>query len=85
MGAGESVLAELSFAAPAQPVPVDFVQVVALDTAGSYTAFASYLDLSAILVPLPRRPGRYAWRVYTVDAKRLEVFLRALIHPCGKL
>ena len=67
MGAGDSVLAELSFAAPAQPLPVDFfVQVVALDTAGSHTAFASYLDRSAILVPLPRGPGRYAWRVYTV-------------------
>src|SRR5207244_1918467 len=53
IGAGESVLAELSFAAPAQPVPVDFfVQVVALDPAGPHIAFATYLSRSAILVEL---------------------------------
>jgi TPR repeat protein len=64
---GDNVMAELSFVAPAQPVPVDFfVQVLALEGAGSRLAFASYLNRSAILVALPRSPGRYAWRVYTV-------------------
>ncbi len=66
-GAGESALAELSFAAPAQPFEVDyFVNVVELYAAGFHSVFAGYTNRSAILVPLPRRPGRYAWRVYTV-------------------
>lgn len=67
LGEGENVPVELSWAAPAQPVPVDFfVQVLALDTAGTRPIFASYLKRSAILVLLPRTSARYAWRVYTV-------------------
>jgi hypothetical protein len=43
-GTGESVMVELSWAAPAQPVPVDFfVQVLALNRSGTHPAFASYL------------------------------------------
>jgi len=69
-GTGESVQVELSWAAPAQPVPVDFfVQVLALDTAGAHhRAFTSFLKRSAVLVSLPRIPANYAWRVYTVAA-----------------
>jgi Sel1 repeat len=68
-GTGESVEVELSWAAPAQTVPVDyFVQVLALDTAGAHRAFASFLKRSAVLVSLPRVPAAYAWRVYTVAA-----------------
>jgi TPR repeat protein len=67
LGKGESVPVELSWAAPAQPVPVDFfVQVLAFDTVGTHPVFASYLKRSAILVLLPRTSARYAWRVYTV-------------------
>ena len=67
VGPGESALAELSFAAPAQSYEVDyFVTVVALDAAGFHSAFAGFTNRSAILVPLPRRPGRYAWRIYTI-------------------
>src|SRR5262249_35740182 len=69
LGTGESVEVELSWAAPAQPVPADFfVQVLALDTAGPHRAFASFLKRSAVLVSLPRAPANYAWRVYTVAA-----------------
>jgi TPR repeat protein len=68
-GTGESVEVELSWAAPAQPVPADFfVQVLALDRAGAHRAFASFLKRSAVLVSLPRAPANYAWRVYTVAA-----------------
>jgi hypothetical protein len=67
LGKGESVQVELSWAAPPQPVPVDFfVQVLALDTVGTHPIFASYLKRSAIVVLLPRTSARYAWRVYTV-------------------
>jgi hypothetical protein len=68
-GTSESVQVELSWAAPAEPVPVDFfVQVLALDKAGAHRAFASFLKRSAVLVSLPRVPATYAWRVYTVAA-----------------
>jgi len=68
-GTGESVQVELSWAAPAEPAPVDFfVQVLALDRAGAHRAFASFLKRSAVLVSLPRAPANYAWRVYTVAA-----------------
>ncbi len=69
-GTGEGVQVELSWAAPPQPVPVDFfVQVLALDTAGAHhRAFTSFLKRSAVLVSLPRAPANYAWRVYTVAA-----------------
>jgi hypothetical protein len=69
-GAGESVEVELSWAAPAEPAPVDFfVQVLALDKSGaSHRAFGSFLKRSAVLVSLPRAPANYAWRVYTVAA-----------------
>ena len=69
-GPGESVQVELSWAAPAEPLPVDFfVQVLALDTAGAHhPAFTSFLKRSAVLVSLPRAPANYAWRVYTVAA-----------------
>jgi TPR repeat protein len=64
---GEDALVELSWVAPAQPVPVNFfVQVLALDAAGAHPAFASYLKQSAILARLPSTPAEYAWRVYTV-------------------
>jgi hypothetical protein len=66
---GEDVFVELSWTAPAQPVPASFfVQVLALDTAGAHPAFSSYLKQSAILVRLPSTPATYAWRVYTVAA-----------------
>jgi hypothetical protein len=68
-GTGDSVQVELSWAAPAEPAPVDFfVQVLALDKAGAHRAFASFLKRSAVLVSLPRAPANYAWRVYTVAA-----------------
>ncbi len=68
-GAGESVEVELSWAAPAEPAPVDyFVQVLALDGGGAHHAFGSFLKQSAVLVSLPRAPANYAWRVYTVAA-----------------
>jgi TPR repeat protein len=68
-GTGEKLQVELSWAAPAQPVPADFfVQVLALDTAGAHRAFASFSKRSAMLVSLPRAPANYAWRVYTVAA-----------------
>jgi hypothetical protein len=68
-GTGTSVEVELSWAAPAEPVPADFfVQVLALDGAGAHRAFASFLKRSAVLVSLPRAPANYAWRVYTVAA-----------------
>jgi hypothetical protein len=68
-GTGESVQIELSWAAPAQPVPVDyFVQVLALDTSGPYRVFTRFSKQSALLVSLPRVPADYAWRIYTVAA-----------------
>jgi len=64
---GEDTFVELSWVAPAQPVQASFfVQVVALDTAGTHPTFTSYLNQSAILVRLPSTPAAYAWRVYTV-------------------
>src|SRR5271166_4114901 len=68
-GTGESVQVELSWAAPAQAVPVDFfVQIFALDTAGTHRVFTSFSKQSAVLVSLPRVPADYAWRIYTVAA-----------------
>ena len=68
-GAGESVQIELSWAAPAQPVPVDFfVQVLTLDTSGAHRVFTSFSKQSAMLVSLPRVPADYAWRIYTIAA-----------------
>ena len=69
-GTGESVQVELSWDAPAEPLPVDFfVQVLALDTAGAHhPAFTSFSKRSAVLVSLPRGPTTYAWRVYTIAA-----------------
>ena len=68
-GTGKSVQIELSWAAPAQPVPVEFfVQVLALDTGGAHRVFTSFSKQSAVLVSLPRVPADYAWRIYTVAA-----------------
>jgi TPR repeat protein len=68
-GTGKSVQIELSWAAPAQPVPVEFfVQVLALDTDGAHRVFTSFSKQSAVLVLLPRVPADYAWRIYTVAA-----------------
>ena len=61
---------ELVWNAPVQPVQARFfVQLLALDAAGPREVFATYLDESAALAPLPpdRVPGRYAWRVYAVN------------------
>jgi Sel1 repeat len=67
VGTGESVQVELCWAAPAQPVPVDyFVQVLARDTAGVHRVFTSSSNRSAVLVSLPRVPADYVWRIYTV-------------------
>lgn len=58
---------ELVWVAPAQAVPVRFfVQLLALDAAGTHEVFGAYLDETATLAPLERVPGRYAWRVYAV-------------------
>jgi TPR repeat protein len=66
---GGSVQVELSWAAPAQAVPVDFfVQVLALDAAGAHRAFTRFSKQSAVLASLPPAPANYAWRVYTVAA-----------------
>ena len=49
-GTGKSVQIELSWAAPAQPVPVEFfVQVLALDTGGAHRVFTSFSKQSAVL------------------------------------
>lgn len=59
---------ELVWVAPVQPTYVRFfVQLVALEAAGPRELFAAYIDESAVLVPLERVPGHYAWRVYAVD------------------
>jgi hypothetical protein len=56
-GSSGSALAELSFAAPAQPFEVNyFVEVVALEAASFRSAFTGYANRSAILVRLPQRP-----------------------------
>jgi hypothetical protein len=69
LGTGKSVQVELSWAAPAQPVPVEFfVQVLAMDTDRAHRVFASFSKRSAVLVLLPRVPADYAWRIYTVAA-----------------
>jgi Sel1 repeat len=68
-GAGDSAQIELSWAAPAEPVPVEFfVQVLALEPDGAHRVFASFSKQSAVLVSLPRVPAEYAWRIYTVAA-----------------
>ena len=59
---------ELVWSAPVQPVKGRFfVQLLSLDDTGPREAFATYLDESAVLAPLERVPGRYAWRVYAVS------------------
>jgi len=59
---------ELAWVAQANPVPVRFfVELVVLDSGEPHEAFTAYLEQSASLVPLSQVPGRYAWRVYTVD------------------
>ncbi|MBO0733782.1 MAG: sel1 repeat family protein [Methylocapsa sp.] len=64
---GDAVAIELSWAAPAQSVPVDFyVQILAADTAGGRPIFARYLNQSATIATLSAAPADYAWRVYTV-------------------
>jgi hypothetical protein len=66
---GESFEVELSWAAPAQPLPVEFfVEVVALDADGAHRAFTRFSKQSAVLASVPRVPAAYAWRVYTVAA-----------------
>ena len=66
-GSGGTALAELSFAAPAQPFEVDyFVEVVALELIRFRSVFSGYTSHSAILVPLPQSPGSWVWRVSTV-------------------
>jgi hypothetical protein len=68
-GESESLEVELTWAAPAEPVPVAFfVQVLALDATGARSAFTGFVKQSAVLVSLPRTPAAYVWRVYTVAA-----------------
>jgi len=68
-GTDESVQVELSWAAPAQPVAVDFfVEVLAIDTAGPHRVFTSFSKQSAVLVSLPQVRADYVWRIYTVAA-----------------
>lgn len=43
-----------------------FVEVIRLDGAARSEVFSGYADTSALLVHLPPRPARYAWRAYTV-------------------
>lgn len=63
-----SATVELVWSAPAQPASVRFfVQLLLLDPAGPRETFATYVDETATLAPLETVPGRYAWRVYTVD------------------
>jgi hypothetical protein len=65
--ANQRVEVELSWAAPAEPVPVSyFVQVLAVDKAGARRAFTSFSKRSAMLVSLPSAHADYVWRVYTV-------------------
>jgi TPR repeat protein len=67
--ASATVEIELSWAAPAEPVPVEyFVQVLALDGGAAHRAFTGFSKESAMLVSLPRAPADYAWRIYTVAA-----------------
>ncbi len=59
--------AELVWTLPAQTAPVRFfVEVVALDPAGTRPVFADYMAVSAVVVKLPGG-GSYGWRVYTVQ------------------
>jgi Sel1 repeat-containing protein len=65
----ESFQVELSWAAPAQPLPVEyFVEVLALDADGAHRAFTRFSKQSAVLAAVPRIPATYAWRIYTVAA-----------------
>lgn len=43
-----------------------FVEVVAVNAGKLSEVFASYVDRPTITVALDRKPGDYAWRVYTV-------------------
>ncbi len=71
LAAAEGAVVELVWTAPAQPAAARFfVQVLAIGVAGSAAetreVFSTYLDETAVLAPVARPPGRYAWRVYTV-------------------
>ena len=68
-GTGESVQVELSWAAPAEPLPVDFfVQVLALDTAGATSRLHQLFKTVGSARVAATGPATYAWRVYTVAA-----------------
>ena len=59
---------EFAWTAPANATPVRFfIELMALDAGEPREAFTAYVDQSALLVPLGQVPGRYAWRVYTID------------------
>ena len=60
---------ELIWIAPAQALKVQFfVQLMALDEAGSREVFATTVDSTSLLAPVVQHvPGHYAWRVYSVE------------------
>ena len=58
---------EFVWTATAQPEPVRYmIEVQALGRIASSEAYSEYTDGSAALAPLRRKPGEYAWRVFTV-------------------
>ncbi len=58
---------ELVWTSPPQPEPVRFfVEVRALDAAGSREVFSGFADTSAVLATLPDKHGAYAWRVAAI-------------------
>ena len=60
---------ELIWIAPAQALKVRFfVQLMALDDAGSHEVFATTVDSTSLLAPVQHVPGHYAWRVYSVES-----------------
>ena len=74
--ADQRVQFELSWAAPAEPVLVNyFVQVLAVDENGARSAFAGFTKRSAVLVSLPGAHADYAWRVYTVAEASLPDYV----------
>jgi len=57
----------LVWAAPAEAAPVTYsVQLVALDGAAPRDVLSVTTDVSAARAPIGRRPGRYAWRIFTM-------------------
>jgi hypothetical protein len=57
----------LVWAAPAEAAPVTYsVQLVALDGAAPRDVLRLTTDVSAVRAPIGRRPGRYAWRIFTM-------------------